>query len=147
MARPGCSAWPRHDGSRSLVVGVTAVLKAADKATEKAKPIAAHMLEGSEDDLEFRGGHFWVKGTDTGKSLAEIAFAALQRRWRRESSRNLDSTASFDPEVYSYPHGTHLAAIEVDTETGAVSIGKYVAVDDIGKVINPRSSTVRCTGD
>ena len=125
-------------GSRSLVVGVTAVLKAADKVIEKAKPIAAHMLEASEDDLEFRGGHFWVKGTDTGKSLAEIAFAALQAHaWPEGIEPNLDSTASFDPEVYSYPHGTHLAAIEVDTETGAVSIRKYVAVDDIGKVINP----------
>jgi len=125
-------------GSRSLVVGATAVLKAADKVIEKAKPIAAHMLEASEDDLEFRRGHFWVKGTDTGKSLAEIAFAALQAHaWPEGIEPNLDSAASFDPEVYSYPHGTHLAAIEVDTETGAVSIRKYVAVDDIGKVVNP----------
>ena len=125
-------------GSRSLVVGATAVLKAADKVIEKAKPIAAHMLEASEDDLEFRGGHFWVKGTDTGKSLAEIAFAALQAHaWPEGIEPNLDSSASFDPDVYSYPHGTHLAAIEVDTETGAVAIRSYVAVDDIGKVVNP----------
>jgi aerobic carbon-monoxide dehydrogenase large subunit len=125
-------------GSRSLVVGATAVLKAADKVIEKAKPIAAHMLEASEDDLEFRGGHFWVKGTDTGKSLAEIAFAALQAHaWPEGIEPNLDSSASFDPDVYSYPHGTHLAAIEVDTETGAAAIRSYVAVDDIGKVVNP----------
>jgi carbon-monoxide dehydrogenase large subunit len=95
-------------------------------------------LEASEDDLEFVAGHFRVKGTDQGKSLAEIAFAALQAHyWPEGIEPNLDSSASFDPEVYSYPHGTHLAALEVDTETGEVSIRKYVAVDDIGKVVNP----------
>ena len=79
-----------------------------------------------------------MKGTDTGKSLAEIAFAALQAHaWPDGIEPNLDSSASFDPDVYSYPHGTHLAAMEVDTETGAVKIRKYVAVDDIGKVVNP----------
>jgi carbon-monoxide dehydrogenase large subunit len=125
-------------GSRSLVVGATAVLRAADKVIEKARPIAAYMLEASEDDLEYVAGRFQVKGTDQGKSLAEIAFAALQvHDWPDGIEPNLDSSAAFDPEVYSYPHGTHLAALEVDSETGAVKIRKYVAVDDIGKVVNP----------
>ena len=125
-------------GSRSLVVGGTAVLKAADKVIEKAKPIAAYMLEASEDDLEFAAGRFQVKGTDQGKSLAEIAFAALQAHdWPDGIEPNLDSSAAFDPVTYSYPHGTHLAAMEVDTETGAVTVRKYVCVDDIGKIVNP----------
>jgi aerobic carbon-monoxide dehydrogenase large subunit len=125
-------------GSRSLVVGATAVLRAADKVIEKARPIAAHLLEANPDDLEYSNGKFRVKGTDQEKAMAEIAFAALQvHNWPAGIEPNLDSSAAYDPEVYSYPHGTHLAAIEVDTETGAVAIRKYVAVDDIGKVINP----------
>jgi carbon-monoxide dehydrogenase large subunit len=125
-------------GSRSLVVGATAVLRAADKVIEKAKPIAAHMLEANENDLEYAAGRFRVKGTDQGKSLAEIAFATLQAHDLPDGIEpNLDSSAAFDPDVYSYPHGTHLVAVEVDTETGAVALRSYVAVDDIGKVVNP----------
>jgi carbon-monoxide dehydrogenase large subunit len=125
-------------GSRSLVVGGSAVLKAADKVIEKAKPIAAHLLEASPDDLEFVSGQFRVKGTDQGKSLAEIAFATLQAHDLPDGVEpNLDSAAAFDPPDFSFPHGTHLAAIEVDTETGATRIRKYVAVDDIGRVVNP----------
>jgi carbon-monoxide dehydrogenase large subunit len=120
------------------VVGGSAVLKAADKVIEKAKPIAAHLLEASPDDLEFVSGQFRVKGTDQGKSLAEIAFATLQAHDLPDGVEpNLDSAAAFDPPDFSFPHGTHLAAIEVDTETGATRIRKYVAVDDIGRVVNP----------
>ncbi|GAA3626872.1 xanthine dehydrogenase family protein molybdopterin-binding subunit [Microlunatus ginsengisoli] len=125
-------------GSRSLVVGGMAVLKAAEKVIEKAKPIAAHMLEANPDDLEFSGGQFRVKGTDQGKALAEIAFATLQAHDLPDGVEpNLDSSAAYDPVDWSFPHGTHLAAIEVDTETGQVSIRKYVAVDDVGNVVNP----------
>ncbi|MFP5069534.1 xanthine dehydrogenase family protein molybdopterin-binding subunit [Pseudonocardia nantongensis] len=125
-------------GSRSLAVGGIAVVNAADKVIEKARKIAAHLLEASEDDLEFSGGAFTVKGTDKGKSIQEIAFAAFMAHDYPEGMEpSLDSDAVFDPENFSFPHGTHLCAMEVDTETGRVNLRNYVCVDDIGTVINP----------
>jgi carbon-monoxide dehydrogenase large subunit len=125
-------------GSRSLTVGGMAVLAAADKVLEKAKPIAAQLLEAGVDDLEFRGGKFGVRGTDTAISMAELAFAVFQgHKLEGSAEGSLDADATLDPEDFSFPHGTHLCAIEVDTETGAATIRSYVAVDDVGNVINP----------
>lgn len=125
-------------GSRSLTVGGMAVLAAADKVIEKAKVIAAHMMEASEADLEFANGSFTVKGTDQSTALGEIAFATFSAHNMPDGVEpNLDSEATFDPVNFSYPHGTHLAAMEVDTETGEVKVRKYVCVDDIGVVVNP----------
>lgn len=126
-------------GSRSLVVGGIALKRACDKVVEKAKTFAAHMLEASEDDLEFDAGAFSVKG-DPQKSttIQEIALAVFAGHDYPEGVE-LDLTGNmvFDPENFSFPHGTHLCATEVDTETGWVSIRKYVCVDDVGNVINP----------
>ncbi|HEY0573521.1 MAG TPA: molybdopterin cofactor-binding domain-containing protein, partial [Pseudonocardia sp.] len=125
-------------GSRSLVVGGIAIVKAAEKVIAKAKKIAAHLLEASEDDLEFSGGNFTVRGTDKGKSIQEIAFAAFMAHdYPEDMEPSLDSDAVYDPENFSFPHGTHLAAMEVDTETGHVRLRKYVCVDDVGTVVNP----------
>jgi carbon-monoxide dehydrogenase large subunit len=125
-------------GSRSLVVGGIAVLKAADKVIEKARTIAAHLLEASADDLEFTGGQFTVKGTDKGVGLAETAFAAFQGHNLPDGFEpSIDADATYDPVTFSFPHGTHLAAMEVDTETGQVTLRKYVCVDDVGNVVNP----------
>jgi carbon-monoxide dehydrogenase large subunit len=125
-------------GSRSLVVGGIAVTKAADKVIEKGRQIAAHLLEANVDDLEFSGGRFTVKGTDQGKAISEIAWAAFDGHNLPDGMEpSLDADAAYDPVNFSFPHGTHLAAMEVDTETGAVAIRKYVCVDDIGKVVNP----------
>ena len=125
-------------GSRSLVVGGIAIVKAAEKVVAKAKKIAAHLLEASEDDLEFANGTFTVKGTDKGKAIQEIAFAAFMAHdYPEDMEPSLDSDAVFDPENFSFPHGTHLCAMEVDTDTGRVNLRKYVCVDDIGNVINP----------
>jgi carbon-monoxide dehydrogenase large subunit len=125
-------------GSRSLVVGGIAIVKAADKVIAKAKKIAAHLLEASEDDIEFASGNFTVRGTDKGKSIQEIAFAAFMAHdYPEDMEPSLDSDAVYDPENFSFPHGTHLAAIEIDTETGHVDLRKYVCVDDIGNVVNP----------
>ncbi|RZT88618.1 carbon-monoxide dehydrogenase large subunit [Pseudonocardia sediminis] len=125
-------------GSRSLVVGGIAIVNAAEKVVAKAKKIAAHLLEASEDDLEFANGTFTVKGTDKGKAIQEIAFAAFMAHdYPEDMEPSLDSDAVFDPENFSYPHGTHLAAMEVDTDTGRVKLRNYVCVDDIGNVINP----------
>jgi carbon-monoxide dehydrogenase large subunit len=126
-------------GSRSLTVGGIAVVKAVEKVIEKAKPIAAHMMEASENDLEFSGGKFTVKGTSAeGVGIADVALAVFAAHDLPDGVEpNLDSEATFDPENFSFPHGTHLCATEVDTETGQVKIRSYVCVDDIGNVINP----------
>jgi carbon-monoxide dehydrogenase large subunit len=125
-------------GSRSLTVGGMAVLAAADRVLEKAKPIAAQLLEAGVDDLEFSAGKFGVRGTDTAISMAELAFAVFQgHKLEGSAEGSLDADATLDPEHFSFPHGTHLCAIEVDTETGAATVRSYVAVDDVGNVINP----------
>jgi carbon-monoxide dehydrogenase large subunit len=125
-------------GSRSLAVGAMAVVAAADKVIEKAKPIAAHLLEANVDDIEFSGGQLRVKGTEEGKGLGEIAFAVLQSHNMPDGvEHSIDADATFDADTFSFPHGTHLCAVEVDTETGDVAVRKYVSVDDIGKVVNP----------
>ena len=125
-------------GSRSLVVGGEALVRAADKVIEKAKPIAAHLLEASPDDLEFAGGRFTVRGTDQGMAIGEIATATFAAHNLPDGVEpSLDSDATFDPVNFNYPHGTHLCAMEVDTETGALTMRKYVACDDIGNIINP----------
>lgn len=125
-------------GSRSLVVGGVAVLRACDKVKDKARRIAAHMLEASPDDVEFAEGTFRVRGTDAGKTIQEVALATFAAHDLPDGVEpSLDSSATFDPDNFSFPHGTHLCATEVDTETGAVTIRSYVAVDDVGKVVNP----------
>jgi carbon-monoxide dehydrogenase large subunit len=125
-------------GSRSLVVGGIAVVKAAEKVVAKAKPIAAHMLECSEDDLEFAGGKFTVKGTGSSTTIQDIAFSVFSAHDLPDGIEpSLDSDATFDPENFSYPHGTHLCAAEVDTETGRIKLRSYVCVDDVGVVVNP----------
>ncbi|MDF2707375.1 MAG: molybdopterin-dependent oxidoreductase [Nonomuraea muscovyensis] len=125
-------------GSRSLVVGGMAVLQACEKVKVKARKLAAHLLECSPDDLEFDGGAFKVRGTGAAKTIQELAFAAFTAHDLPEGvEARLDSDATYDPDNYSFPHGTHLCAMEVDTETGQARIRSYVAVDDVGKVINP----------
>jgi aerobic carbon-monoxide dehydrogenase large subunit len=125
-------------GSRSLVVGGEALVRAADKVIEKAKPVAAHLLEASVDDIEFSGGRFGVRGTDQGMAIGEIATAVFAAHNLPDGVEpSLDSEATYDPVNFSFPHGTHLCAMEVDTETGALKMRKYVACDDIGNIINP----------
>ncbi|MBW9210622.1 xanthine dehydrogenase family protein molybdopterin-binding subunit [Mumia sp. zg.B21] len=125
-------------GSRSLAVGGMAVVAAADKVIAKARVIAAHMLEAADDDLEFTDGRFTVRGTDQGVALGDVALATFAAHDLPDGVEpSLDSDATFDPENFSFPHGTHLAAMEVDTETGQVTLRSYVCVDDVGTVINP----------
>jgi carbon-monoxide dehydrogenase large subunit len=125
-------------GSRSLAVGGIALVKAAEKVVEKARKIAAHILEASEDDLEFASGRFGVKGTDKGMAIQEVAFATfMAHNYPEGVEPSLDADYTYDPENFSFPHGTHLAAMEVDTETGRVNLRKYVCVDDVGTAVNP----------
>jgi carbon-monoxide dehydrogenase large subunit len=126
-------------GSRSLVVGGAAVVNASQKVIAKARKVAAHLLEASEDDLEFTGGSFAVRGTPgTGISIQEIALATFAaHNWPDGVEPSIDADATFDPVNFSFPHGTHICAMEVDTETGMVKIRKYACVDDVGKIVNP----------
>ncbi|KGN38278.1 xanthine dehydrogenase family protein molybdopterin-binding subunit [Knoellia subterranea] len=125
-------------GSRSLVVGGEALVRAADKVIEKARPIAAHLLEANVDDLDFAAGQFTVKGTDTRIGLTDVALATFAaHNLPDDVEPSLDADATYDPVNFSFPHGTHLCAMEVDTETGATKMRKYVCVDDIGVIVNP----------
>jgi carbon-monoxide dehydrogenase large subunit len=126
-------------GSRSLAVGGMAIVRAADKVIEKARKIAAHLLEANEDDLEFSGGQFGVKGAPGSTiGIGDIALATFAAHNLPDGVEpSLDSDATYDPENFSFPHGTHLCAVDVDTETGMVTIRKYVCVDDVGTPINP----------
>ncbi len=125
-------------GSRSLTVGAIAVVKAAEKVVAKAKAIAAHLMECAEDDLDFEAGSFTVRGTDKSTAMGDIAFAVFSAHNLPDGMEpSLDAEATFDPDNFSFPHGTHLCAAEVDTETGAVKLRKYVCVDDVGAVVNP----------
>ncbi|HEX6525071.1 MAG TPA: xanthine dehydrogenase family protein molybdopterin-binding subunit [Streptosporangiaceae bacterium] len=126
-------------GSRSLAVGGVALYGACEKVIAKAKVIAAGMLEVSPEDLEWTPGRWSVRGDpDQGKTIAEIALATFAAHNLPDGVEpSLDSDATYDPESFSFPHGTHLCAAEVDTETGQVRIRSYVAVDDVGTVVNP----------
>ncbi|HET7899537.1 MAG TPA: molybdopterin cofactor-binding domain-containing protein [Candidatus Nanopelagicales bacterium] len=126
-------------GSRSLAVGGQAIKVAGERLVEKARLIAAHQLEVSPDDIEFSQGTFAVKG-DAEKSLTlqALAFEAFRAHNLPDGLEpTLAGESTVDPIDFSYPHGTHLAAMEVDTETGQVTLRKYVAVDDCGVQINP----------
>jgi aerobic carbon-monoxide dehydrogenase large subunit len=126
-------------GSRSLTVGGIALAGACDKVIIKAKRVAAHMMEASENDIEFTAGRLHVRGDPAqGRSIQEIALATFAAHDLPDGMEpTLDSDHTYDPDNFSFPHGTHLCATEVDTETGRVTIRSYVAVDDVGKVVNP----------
>ena len=126
-------------GSRSLSVGGVALYHACNRVVDKARTLAAHLLEVSPDDLEFEGGTFSVKGVpDRTQSIQELAYAAWTAHDLPEGFEpGLEANCVFDPPNFTFPFGTHICVVEIDTETGAVEIVRYVAVDDCGNVINP----------
>jgi carbon-monoxide dehydrogenase large subunit len=126
-------------GSRSLAVGGVALYHAADKVIDKARAIVAHQLEAAEDDLEYAEGRFSVKGSpERGMTVTEAGFAAWTAHNLPDGMEpGLEATYVYDPPNFSWPSGAHLAVVEVDTETGAADLVRYVAVDDVGSVINP----------
>ncbi len=126
-------------GSRSLAVGGSAMMKAMDKIIAKGKRIAAHLMEASVEDVEFDRGTFRVAGTDRTKSLTDISLTAYvpHNYPIEEIEPGLEETAFYDPKNFTYPGGCHIAEIEIDPETGKVSMVNFTAVDDVGRVINP----------
>ena len=126
-------------GSRSVAVGGVALHFAMEKIKAKARTIASHELEVAEDDLEWGDGAFRVKGApDKAKTIPEIAVSAWHAHSLPEGTEpHLNATAVYDPPNFTWPAGAHVCVVEVDTETGATEILKYVAVDDCGTIINP----------
>lgn len=126
-------------GSRTSNVGSTAAIKAAAKIREKARRYAAHMLEANPEDIEVDGASYRVKGSpDQVKTFGEIAFAiGLGFSLPEGMEPYLDETAYWDTPNCTWPFGTHIALVEVDEDTGHVDLVRYVAVDDVGKKINP----------
>jgi aerobic carbon-monoxide dehydrogenase large subunit len=126
-------------GSRSAAVGGTAVHRAVQRIKEKSKRIAAHMLEANPDDLIYEDGKVFVRGAPSKtKTFQEIALtAAIGGSLPEGMEPYLDETSYFDPPDCTYPFGTHVCMVEVDKDTGQVKILRYVAVDDVGNVINP----------
>jgi aerobic carbon-monoxide dehydrogenase large subunit len=126
-------------GSRSLAVGGSAMVKAMDKIIAKGKKIAAHLLEASVEDIEFKDGKFAVAGTDRAKSLTEISLAAYvpHNYPIEELEPGLEETAYYDPKNFTFPAGCHITEVEIDMETGVPEVVNFVAVDDVGRVINP----------
>ena len=125
-------------GSRSLAVGGSAIYKAVEKVIAKGKKIAAHLLEASEEDIEFADGNFTVAGTDRSKSIGEVALTAyVPHNYPEGLEPGLEETAFYDPLNFTFPAGTHIAEVEVDPETGEVELVNVTGADDVGRIINP----------
>ena len=125
-------------GSRSAVIGGTALWLAADKVIAKGKRIAAHLLEAAEADVAFANGRFTITGTDRGLSIKEVAkasfaFASLPKGFEP----GLFEHATFCPVQETFPNGTHVCEVEIDPDTGSVAVANYAVVDDVGNEINP----------
>jgi carbon-monoxide dehydrogenase large subunit len=126
-------------GSRSLAVGGESVARAANKVADKAKKIAAHLLEAAPEDIELKDGKYQVAGSpDKGMGLADISLAAyVPENLPDGMEPGLDETSFYDPENFVWPFGAHAAIVDVDVETGKVELVRYVCVDDCGPAINP----------
>jgi carbon-monoxide dehydrogenase large subunit len=125
-------------GSRSLAVGGSAIMRAADKIIDKGKKIAAHLMEASADDVAYDKGVFSVKGTDKQVPMAQIAFTAyVPHNYPADLEPGLEASAFYDPANFTFPAGVHVAEVEIDSDTGVTRIVNWVAVDDFGKVVNP----------
>jgi len=125
-------------GSRSLAVCGSAMVKATEKVIEKAKKIAAHLLEASEADIELKDGQFTVAGTDKSVAWGDVTLTAyVPHNFPLEVEPGLEETAFYDPANFTFPAGAYACEVEVDPETGQVTIERFTAADDFGNIINP----------
>ena len=127
-------------GSRSAAVGGGAIHMSTQKIKEKAKKLAAHILEASEEDIEFEDGKLFVRGAPTeGKTIQEIALASYYytEDIPEGMEPGMEAMSFFDPKNFTWPGGTHIAVVEIEEATGEVTLLRYIAVDDVGNVINP----------
>lgn len=126
-------------GSRSLAVGGSAMVRATEKIINKAKKIAAHLMEASEGDIELKDGAFSVAGTDKSVAWGDVTLAAYvpHNYPLEEIEPGLEETAFYDPSNFTYPAGAYACEVEVDPDTGRVTIERFAAADDFGNVVNP----------
>ena len=126
-------------GSRSLAVGGSAMVRATEKIIAKAKKIASHLMEASEDDIELNDGRFTVAGTDKSVAWGDVTLAAYvpHNYPLEEIEPGLEETAFYDPNNFTYPAGAYACEVEVDPDTGKVEIMAFAAADDFGNVVNP----------
>ena len=126
-------------GSRSLAVGGSAIVRATEKIINKAKKIAAHLMEASENDIELKDGQFSVAGTDKSIAWGDVTLAAYvpHNYPLDEIEPGLEETAFYDPNNFTYPSGAYICEVEVDPETGVVDVLAFTAADDFGHVVNP----------
>jgi carbon-monoxide dehydrogenase large subunit len=121
-----------------MQVGGNALKKAADAIIEKAKPMAAHLMEAAVGDVEFKDGRFGIVGTDRSMALTDVAKAFYRpAHLPPQFDVGLEAAGSFSSEPPNYPNGCHTCELEIDPDTGAVEIQRYAVVDDVGRVINP----------
>ncbi|WP_375227465.1 xanthine dehydrogenase family protein molybdopterin-binding subunit [Roseobacter sp. S98] len=135
-------------GSRSLAVGGSAMVRATEKIIAKAKKIASHILEASEADIELKDGEFSVAGTDKSLAWGDVCLAAyVPHNYPLEDLEpGLEETAFYDPSNFTYPAGAYACEVEVDPDTGKVTIEAFTAVDDFGNVVNPMIVTGQVHG-
>jgi carbon-monoxide dehydrogenase large subunit len=134
-------------GSRSLAVGGMSIRMSCLKVVDKAKKLAAHILEADEADMVFDQGRFYVKGSpEKAKTLGEVAFASYGAGLPAGMEHGLEAVSYFDPPNFTWPFGAHICVVEVDPDTGAVDMRKYIAVDDCGNIINPMVVEGQITG-
>jgi carbon-monoxide dehydrogenase large subunit len=127
-----------NGGSGAASVGGSAVLRATERAVERGRRIAAHLLEAAPEDVTLRDGRFTVAGTDRGVAWSQVARTAYQSRALPPGLEpGFSETAAFTPPAVTFPNGCHLCEVEIDAETGAVRILRYSVVDDVGRMINP----------
>ncbi|UYV36536.1 xanthine dehydrogenase family protein molybdopterin-binding subunit [Rhodobacteraceae bacterium D3-12] len=126
-------------GSRSLAVCGSAMVKATEKVIAKAKKIAAHLMEASADDIELKDGQFTVAGTDKSVAWGDVTLTAyVPHNYPLEDIEpGLEETAFYDPANFTYPAGAYACEVELDPETGKVTIERFAAADDFGNIINP----------
>jgi len=126
-------------GSRSISVGGAAIMRALDKIENKAKKIAAHLLEASDEDIDFADGNFTVRGTDKTIPFAQVALTAyVPHNYPLDKLEpGLNETAFYDPTNFTFPGGTYICEVEIDPSTGVVKVDRFTAVDDFGTIINP----------
>jgi carbon-monoxide dehydrogenase large subunit len=125
-------------GSRSTTMSGGAIVLVSEKVVAKGRKLAAHMLEASEGDIEFKDGRFFIAGTDRGMAIHDVAKAAFQLdKLPRDMEPGLYETATYRARSGNFPNGAHVCEVEIDPETGAVEVVRYAVVDDVGTVINP----------
>ncbi|MEH6646536.1 xanthine dehydrogenase family protein molybdopterin-binding subunit [Sulfitobacter sp.] len=135
-------------GSRSLAVGGSAMVRATEKIIAKATKIASHLLEASESDVELKDGAFTVAGTDKSVAWGDVTLAAYvpHNYPLEEIEPGLEETAFYDPSNFTYPSGAYACEVELDPETGQVTVERFLAADDFGNIVNPMIVTGQVHG-